>query len=89
MLVDYFIPCLLEPAAAAAAAAAGPGDEESSGQRAAGQGGRAAPQGEGFAPAFSAAKGGELWVCLLEKAWAKLHGLRPADQNSEILDTMA
>lgn len=25
-------------------------------------------------PAFGSSKTGELWVCILEKAWAKLHG---------------
>lgn len=29
---------------------------------------------KGFRPSFTRANGNELWVMILEKAWAKIHG---------------
>lgn len=39
-------------------------------------------------PVFSRAYGNELWVTILEKAWAKLHGSYEHSEAGQIVDIM-
>ena len=41
-----------------------------------------------WAPAFSKARDGELWPCILEKAWAKVHGSYQAIEKGDPSSTL-
>jgi alpha-tubulin suppressor-like RCC1 family protein len=41
-----------------------------------------------WSPAFSQARDGELWPCILEKAWAKLHGSYQAIESGDPSSTL-